>query len=408
MAGWGFFLQGLAGGLSTGFNMVQKKQEMKWKKDAIKKGKELELKMETASNEIQRQYKLLMEDQVYSKEDAKYMNATVLGFGKDVYANHQDWLKAANQGNVEAYNKAIDRQNVALELIEGIDLSTTSGRETFDIVMDYVDDPKARLVFEAVLRQQAATKEPQAETFISIQAVKDKYGEDAIAQYDASLNMYVHIPKAKPTELEGIQERTAILDNIFPLGQRVFDAYVKEKGIDTTYEIYGRDMREGIEEETKTKTPPTPDKAEDIRSLIQEATSLEEAKRIYGNSIRKYGDILGIEDIESFYYEQRINEADYYAGLFEMLLDEDGSLKEGKTTRIALGIDTGDKDLNEEEVTYYDILEELRQNYYDALGELEEGLISISGYKQIKEMSSIKKTGGFLGIGSKYKGKIYK
>ncbi|GAG32083.1 unnamed protein product, partial [marine sediment metagenome] len=235
----GHFVQGVVGGAQAGFNMMQQRTEMKWKKDAIKKSKELEAKMEEAAGLIQKQFQVKYADGSYSAEDAQYMTAFVMAFGKDVFANHKEMLTYANQGNVDAYNKSVERQNTVLELIEGVDLNSVSGKELFEWGMDYVGTDEGRAVIQAQLkRSEALPKTPQAETFSSIQAVKEKYGAEAEAKYDASLDAYVHVPKAEPTELEGLQTQTATLDNLYILGEGVFNAYVKERGIDTTYDTY--------------------------------------------------------------------------------------------------------------------------------------------------------------------------
>jgi len=108
MAGYGgYFLQGLASGLQTGFNLGQLKWQQNEKKKLQKKQEEL---LEQASV-FNSQVAKLGEDGYYSDDDIWKINTTYMALGyevKDLVQDTYQAIQTMNKERVENNYKVLD------------------------------------------------------------------------------------------------------------------------------------------------------------------------------------------------------------------------------------------------------------------------------------------------------------
>ena len=239
---FGYFMQGMQGGIQTGMQLL----DMKWKKDEKKR---LEKKQE----------EMLAQASTYNKMVAGFYDDKIITDDEMMQAN-ASWTALAYEvkGMVEGSYKAI----------EAMDKKTVEqNNQWFDMLPDiYEGDPKdvagmsdriranvkgevALLRFDALdeimrKKNEAAQNVSQTEVFTSPEAVKAKYPDSGYT-YSASAGGYVPTyqkptkEEAPPTEMDIMGETQKKLDAAYETGNaNYFNQMAKSLNVPTTFETY--------------------------------------------------------------------------------------------------------------------------------------------------------------------------
>ena len=158
MAGTGgYFLQGLAGGLQTGYNMRMNKMEMDWKKkerEALKKKQDEFIEV---SQKVQGMITKFGEDGAYSSDEILQLNTAIMAGGIEIQQQFKDWMKSIQDGDREKVSQQKGYIDSWLNEIDGFTPENIDS--VFNSVSQYVTHPEAKKYLDASM----AIKKKKAE-----------------------------------------------------------------------------------------------------------------------------------------------------------------------------------------------------------------------------------------------------
>lgn len=405
----GFLLKGLAGGLQWG-------SEMAWKKKQKKKLEEQQTKMIEAGTIFNTQLTEAVEDGVITDEEKNKISVTYFAGGFEFQEHYKDAMTHINSMHSEALKKEQKWMDDFIEMTSGY--SPDDIPEMYDWGKKHFTSPKSKNFFEAYEATERKKAKPKPEVFPSLEAGRAKY-PTAEFKWSADAGGYVAgVGEVKPPTpdkppvlsakdnwaIESYKEGRINFDEL----SKYMGTYIapeemsaKEKEIELMKE-YG-----ATNEEIKNKligvgakgepTSPTAPAIENVREDIKNADTVEDARRIHQNQIKKYGEEgLDIDDVDKFWAESQIPYLDNIKTTIGNIIDEKGWLKKGTLTSAEVGVDFKGEQKVEE---IYKMLREEYIKYRDMLKKLG---IDISQFPELKPLEEIEKVGfgeGFWGIG---------
>lgn len=403
---FGYFMQGMQGGIQTGMQLL----DMKWKKDEKKR---LEKKQE----------EMLAQASTYNKMVAGFYDDKIITDDEMMQAN-ASWTALAYEvkGMVEGSYKAI----------EAMDKKTVEqNNQWFDMLPDiYEGDPKdvagmsdriranvkgevALLRFDALdeimrKKNEAAQNVSQTEVFTSPEAVKAKYPDSGYT-YSASAGGYVPTyqkptkEEAPPTEMDIMGETQKKLDAAYETGNaNYFNQMAKSLNVPTTFETYKQKYEK-------------PEGAGGVTPEKFRATSLSTQNQYIEKALNadKWEDAEDIikEYEDAGYDPARLKEKvtkEAWANVKKSDLDNLVAVLNEITAGTPEGRNIKGKkkfafemDGESTEKTGEEWYKQVYESYVALLKLLEEQGIDTSQYKKLKPLSEIKKIkfGGFVGGG---------
>lgn len=153
MAYGGFFMQGLASGLQTGFDMKTKinqwKEQKKQKDELQKKQDEISAKTQAYFDKVQQ----FQEDGLISDDELLQLNTAFLTAGTDVQELIKGTHDAITKRQTDAYKSDMDMIDSYSEMIDGLDPKNTTG--TLETVRGMVTSDKAKRYLDVYEKTQA-------------------------------------------------------------------------------------------------------------------------------------------------------------------------------------------------------------------------------------------------------------
>lgn len=251
MAGTGgHFLQGLAGGLQSGFDMGQMKWQQNEKKRLQKKQDEM---METSSvfNSMVAQ---LGEDGSYSDDDMMKINTSFMALGYDVKERVDGTYKAIQAMDKKTIDANYQWFNFVLEATNGIKSGET--QEIWDAVRPFISGEKGLQVYEAfesITKKKYEAAQNQPEDYWSQAGTLP---QDVRPDYLRSKGIDIPQPaQAQPTELDVMGETQKKLDYAYATNNaNYFNQMAKSLGVPTTFDTYKQGYEKPVSPSSSTSS----------------------------------------------------------------------------------------------------------------------------------------------------------
>jgi len=158
MAGTGgYFLQGLAGGIQTGYNMRMNKMEMDWKKKEREALEKKQNEFIEVSKNVQGMITKFGEDGTYSSDEILQLNTAIMAGGIEIQQQFKDWMKSIQDGDREKVSQQKGYIDSWLNEIDGFTPENIDS--VFNSVSQYVTHPEAKKYLDASM----AIKKKKAE-----------------------------------------------------------------------------------------------------------------------------------------------------------------------------------------------------------------------------------------------------
>ena len=384
----GYFLKGLGSGLQSGINMGQQLQEMRWQKKQRKALEEKQSKMLEVSNIWNAQIKEAGADYNFSDKEIAKLTTTMLSGGYEFIEHYNSALNAIKSMNKAKYDQELEWMDLFANGVERC--SPGDVQALYEYVKPNITSEKGLNQLEALnnfltKKSEIMQAQPITEVFPSAETVREKYPKAGVRYTDEG-----YVPTfGEPTEVKEPtfnEKRFNWKIDQLKAGNITTDQFLKSEGmyiapekktsleseIDlmikygaTNEEIKDKLLSEGG---GGTTLKPTPASVESLREDIKNAPTLEDAKRMEKNHIAKYGDTLGIPNVDKFWSDERVRRLNTLKQGIDKLLDEKKRLKKGTITSAEVGFEIEDdiqkveavyKQLREEYMKYRDMLEKM-------------------------------------------------
>ncbi len=411
----GYFLKGLAGGLQSGINMGTQLIQLKWQKQKKKEIDDLNIKISDTWNNIGQEIVSLANDGQLSDDDKLKIYAITMAAPYEMQGVMQNIRSSLSQFRTKEVESQIEYLKTLYDWAQGLPIDDIDA--IYESVRPYITDPHALTLFEVADRKlrheyEVEKAEPIPEVFTSAEALREKYPEAGVRYTDEGyVPTFGEITEPKAP---GITDYNSAVNYLSKFKYSPPDIFNKMKtgfqnqfpNIDVSA-ITQESLREPekVAEVKPEPTPPVPTTIENIREDIATVDTVEDARRIYKNYVRKYGkEGLDIPegDVDKFWAERQIPYLNNIKTSIGNIIDEKGWLKKGTLTSAEVGVDfKGEQSVEE----IYKMLREEYMRYRDMLEKLG---IDISQFPELKPLEEIEKVGlgeGFWGWG-KQKGQF--
>jgi len=355
---WGYAIQGFASGLSTGFSMKMERAKI----DALKKEQErLKKEKEEADKLFQDWYNsqdtkdFLMNLDTASQGERAYFTTGLIKISKEVFDYFTEIDNDIREGNIK---EAQDKNDlVEAKLKSATDLAQLGMTAVFpDGSPMKISEEDIEFQKKIQIGKVAGGKTGEA---IGGEIWKGRgYGELPAETKEPDLTGAVNYLKKFPNP-------TPEQFNSLKTGAEKY--YNADLSNVTQESLWAPEKPAGV----KTPTPPVPTTTENIREDILGADTSQDAKRIYKNSVEKYGKeytdkAMGIPDgnIDKFWAEGQKPYLDKIKTSIGNILDEKQRLKKGTLTAAEVGVEfEGDQKVEE----IYEMLRKEYKRYRDML-----------------------------------------
>lgn len=244
MAGFGgYFFQGMASGLQSGFNMGQ----MKWQQNEKKKLQKKQDEMMETSTVFNSMVSQLGEDGVYSEDDMMKINTAYMALGYEVKDRVDGTYKAIQAMDT----KTIESNNQWFDLAIGTtaDMNAEDAQGIFDTVRPFITGEKALKTFDAyesiTKKKKEIAQKPQTVSPYDFygQSPADVQGQIAgsvAGQTPGLEGVEFAQPQAAPqTEMDVMGETTKKLEAAYTTGNaNYFNQMAKSLNVPTTFDTY--------------------------------------------------------------------------------------------------------------------------------------------------------------------------
>lgn len=411
----GYFLKGLAGGITTGVNLGQQIQEMNWQKKQRKQLEERQKKMLEVGNLFNAKVKEIFADNIISDEEESQLITIYLSGGYEFMDHYGNAMSHISGMKDKELRQEFEWMDSFIDMTSGF--SPDAIPEIYDsFEKQFITSEKGKNYFAANKRMQekryeVAQARPTAEVFTSAEALREKYPEAGVKYTDEGYvptfgEPTVKTPSAADRKLDWAIDSYNKGRITFNELSKYMGTYIapeemsaKEKEIElakqygaTNKEIKNKLLGKGI----GTTAPPTAPAIENVRADILNADTLEDAQRIYDNQVRKYGKEGLMINLPKDWADTQEGYLMNIRTCINNLIDEKGWLKKGTLTSAEVGVDfKGEQSVEE-------IYEMLRKEYMKYRDMLEKLGIDISQFPELKPLEEIEKVGlgeGFWGFG---------
>jgi len=412
----GYFMKGLASGLTSGVNLGTQLTQLKWQKQKQKELNDLNTKMNDAWSTIGQEIVTLANDGQLSDDDKLKIYTMTMAAPREMQSVMQNIRSSLSQFDTKGLENQMEYVKTFYEYAQGLDPKDINS--LYETVRNYITDPHALTLFEVADKKlrheyEATKAEPTTEVFPSLETARAKYPEAKIEFNTQAGGYVVGAGEVKPTAPAELSAKDNWAIENYKAGKINFNelskymgTYIapeemstKEKEIElmkqygaTNEEIKNKLLGIGIEE----PTPPTAPAIENVREDIKDADTVEDARRIEKNHIAKYGDTLGISDVDKFWAEGQTIYLDKIKTAIGNIVDEKGWLKKGTITSAEVGLDfEGDQPVEE-------IYKKLYAEYIKYREMLEKMGVDLTEFPELKPLEEIEKVGlgeGFWGFG---------
>jgi len=243
MTGYGgYFLQGMASGIQSGF-------EMGWKKKQQKKLEDEQQKITEGTTLFNNMVKQYGEDGVYSDDDMAMLNVAFLSAGVEV----KERIKGTHEAILAMNKSKVEQDFQWLELAsswtDGLD--PKNAKEIFDYVGSQITTEKGKNYYTAYenmyKKKYEAAQQPQTVSPYDFYGQSDSATKAAIApsvagQTKGLENIQFNQPTTQPqTELDKITETQKKLEAAYKTGNApYFNQMAKSLGSPATFETWGQ------------------------------------------------------------------------------------------------------------------------------------------------------------------------
>ncbi len=370
---FGHFLKGVGSGIQTGLQI----REMRWQKkerERIQKEKDETIEAASAFN------KKIVEfyaDKELSRDERQQLDTM---FMSSAY-NIQELIKGSYEAVVKL-DKETEESNLALlksyrDDWGDFDVDLRTIPELSEYYRERTVGEKSKEIFDAGdrLLQKQYEAEQAKEPELDVTERKYNWATEAYQKWlidpkdpeginfeEYKKYMGVSVTPEKSTGLE------KSIQDIRTEGERAgIDPAKINKAI--------QDKILGKEAEVLT---PTPTSVESLREDIKNAPTIEDARRMEKNHIAKYGDTLGIPNVDKFWSDERVGRLTSLKQGIDKLLDEKKRLKKGTITSADVGFEIED-DIQKVEAVY----QQLREEYMKYRDMLEKMGVDLSQFPEL-------------------------
>jgi len=397
MAGYGgYFLQGLASGLQTGFNLGQLKWQQNEKKKLQKKQEELLEQASVFNSQVAKAAENGISDDDMWKINTSYM---ALGYEvKQLVKDTYDAIQAMDKQRVENNYKMLDFISQAVQ-----GLPAEDAQAIFDTFRPIVKSEKALQMYDAYetitqKRLEAMEKAPTPEIFRSVEELRAKY-PNADWTYSASAGGYVPKPKTAEVTTKPSDYTTAVnyLSKFKYAKPKVFEAV--KSGMQKQFPNLDLSAitQESLREPQKVEEPETRATSlttlEKYREKILNADSFEEAQKYYDDYTQAGYDPTLLKVTPQNWINDKQVYLNNLLSEIQKLVDEKGWLRNNKIDPSELNIVE-----IEEAKPAPEIYEELRDEYMKYRDALEKADVDVSQFPKLKSIDEIERVGFIEGL----------
>jgi len=390
MAGYfGYFLQGMAGGINQGMQI----KEMRRKREAEDQLKKVKAQFEEQAMSVSKKLDEFKADGIISDDEVSMWNTMFLGLGAEL----QDRFKSTNDSITKGYSDKIEQDNEwykdFLESTKNI-TNTEDLKATFEYFNGFVKTDEAKKKFSAYYslaeKQLAAQQAVAPETFTSPEGVQEKYPK-AGYDYNTSAKGYVPTYQKPAAEPDVMAENKKKLDYAYNTGNaNYFNQMAKIIGVDTTFETYKQGYEkpgaDGVEKARVTSLP----QLEEYRDKALNADSWEDAEKVINDYTEAGYDSTQLGVTKEAWANVKKVDLDSLVSVLNEITAGTPNVK--GNTKFSFEINGKVKEQTGEE-WYAAVFE----SYNALIKILEEQGIDVSQYKLLKSPSSIKKAGFWKG-----------
>lgn len=238
----GFFLKGLASGISTGLDVSQKIQEMKWQKKQKKLLKEQQQQFLETANLWNSSINEFLQDKELTEEETIKLSTIYLTGGYEFMSHYQGAMEAVWNLN----SKKLDEEIQWMKNFNDIAPSLTSSADIdqlYDYFSKFVTTEKNKTLFEAsyqMLKKQKEELELQMSTpsnglyssYEDAVKVAQQFGGEVTIKYDKEADAYYLEGKMGGVEGSDDTKKAQIMTSIYNSGnETLYNTYAQLWGL---------------------------------------------------------------------------------------------------------------------------------------------------------------------------------